>query len=56
MAQATPNYHATARWQATLESVVESVVSIHFRRTYPFEFDLAFASEATGFVVDVEEG
>ncbi|GAM86534.1 hypothetical protein ANO11243_045480 [Dothideomycetidae sp. 11243] len=46
----------TAEWQATIERVITSVVSIHFCQTAPFDTDGAYASEATGFVVDAENG
>lgn len=43
-------------WQATLETVVKSVVSIHFCQTCSFDTDLSMCSQATGFVVDAERG
>lgn len=43
-------------WQATIESVVKSVVSIHFCQTCSFDTDLSMCSQATGFVVDAEKG
>jgi hypothetical protein len=46
----------TAEWQATVESVIKNVVSIHFCQTCSFDTDSALASEATGFVVDAEKG
>ena len=46
----------TAEWQATIEKVVNRVVSIHFCQTCAFDTDSAIASEATGFVVDAERG
>ncbi|KAG8623653.1 hypothetical protein KVT40_008629 [Elsinoe batatas] len=46
----------TAEWQATIEKVITSVVSIHFCQTAPFDTDGAYTSEATGFVVDSENG
>jgi len=46
----------TAEWQATVERVIKSVVSIHFCQTCSFDTDSALASEATGFVVDSENG
>ena len=46
----------TAEWQRTIESVVKSVVSIHFCQTCSFDTDAAVSSEATGFVVDAEQG
>ena len=48
--------HDTAEWQKTIEGVVKSVVSIHFCQTCSFDTDPAIASEATGFVVDAENG
>ncbi|KAH8884863.1 trypsin-like serine protease [Thozetella sp. PMI_491] len=46
----------TAEWQATIENVVQSVVSIRFCQTCSFDTDPALTSEATGFVVDAERG
>ncbi|EEH50253.2 Pro-apoptotic serine protease [Paracoccidioides brasiliensis Pb18] len=43
-------------WQATIETVVRSVVSIHFCQTASFDTDLSSSSQATGFVVDAERG
>ncbi|EEA25274.1 hypothetical protein EYB25_002542 [Talaromyces marneffei] len=43
-------------WQATIESVVKSVVSIHFCQTCSFDTDMSMCSQATGFVVDAERG
>lgn len=43
-------------WQATIERVIKSVVSIHFCQTCSFDTDLSTASQATGFVVDAERG
>ncbi|EGC42627.1 PDZ domain-containing protein c [Histoplasma capsulatum var. duboisii H88] len=43
-------------WQATIETVVKSVVSIHFCQTASFDTDLSMSSQATGFVVDAEKG
>lgn len=43
-------------WQATIESVVKSVVSIHFCQTCSFDTDMSMSSQATGFVVDAERG
>ncbi|KAL7627495.1 hypothetical protein AAE478_001688 [Parahypoxylon ruwenzoriense] len=51
--QAPPD---TAEWQATIEKVVRNVVSIRFCQTCSFDTDAACASEATGFVVDAENG
>jgi hypothetical protein len=46
----------TKEWQATIERVVSSAVSIHFCQTCSFDTDPAMSSEATGFVVDAERG
>lgn len=46
----------TKEWQATIEKVVKSAVSIHFCQTCSFDTDPAMSSEATGFVVDAEKG
>ncbi|KAI9645611.1 hypothetical protein NHQ30_006353 [Ciborinia camelliae] len=46
----------TAEWQATIERVVKSVVSVRFCQTCAFDTDPAMTSEATGFVVDAERG
>ena len=43
-------------WQATIEKVIKSVVSIHFCQTCSFDTDLSTSSQATGFVVDAEQG
>lgn len=43
-------------WQATIEKVVKSVVSIHFCQTCSFDTDLSMSSQATGFVVDAVNG
>lgn len=43
-------------WQATIEEVVKSVVSIHFCQTCSFDTELSMSSQATGFVVDAENG
>lgn len=43
-------------WQRTIESVVSKVVSIHFCQTSAFDTDPALSSEATGFIVDAENG
>lgn len=43
-------------WQATIESVVKSVVSIHFCQTCSFDTELSMSSQATGFVVDAKNG
>ncbi|RVX66593.1 Pro-apoptotic serine protease [Exophiala mesophila] len=43
-------------WQATIEKVIKSVVSIHFCQTCSFDTDISTSSQATGFVVDAENG
>jgi S1-C subfamily serine protease len=43
-------------WQATIEKVVNKVVSIHFCQTCSFDTDLSMSSQATGFVVDEKRG
>src|SRR5271155_2308274 len=43
-------------WQATIENVIKSVVSIHFCQTCSFDTDFSTSSQATGFVVDAERG
>ena len=43
-------------WQATIETVVKSVVSVHFCQTCSFDTDMSMSSQATGFVVDAERG
>ncbi|CCE64656.1 hypothetical protein TPHA_0I01500 [Tetrapisispora phaffii CBS 4417] len=44
------------KWQNTISSVVQSVVSIHFSQVAPFDGESALVSEATGFVVDSKLG
>lgn len=51
-----PSPQDPGKWQATLETVISSVVSIHFSRPRPFDTDLSTCSQATGFVVDAEKG
>ena len=46
----------TAEWQATIQTVVRNVVSIDFCLTCSFDMDAAYTGEATGFVVDAENG
>lgn len=46
----------SAEWQETIERVVRNVVSIHFCQTCSFDTDPAVSSEATGFVVDAQQG
>lgn len=51
-----PTQTDSPEWQATIEAVVKSVVSIHFCQTWAFDTDLSMSSQATGFVVDAERG
>lgn len=46
----------TPEWQATIERVIRNVVSIQFCQTCSFDTTPACSSEATGFVVDAEQG
>lgn len=54
--QAIPTSAKSMEWQKTLNHVVKNVVSIHFCQTCSFDTDPAMSSEATGFVVDAEQG
>ena len=45
-----------ADWEATLERVVPSVVSLKLSKTRGFDTETAGTSQATGFVVDAERG
>jgi S1-C subfamily serine protease len=51
-----PGTADSPEWQITIEKVVRRVVSIRFCQTCSFDTDSAITSEATGFVVDSEEG
>ncbi|KAL4816659.1 trypsin-like cysteine/serine peptidase domain-containing protein [Aspergillus spinulosporus] len=51
-----PTQADSPEWQATIEEVVKSVVSIHFCQTCSFDTELSMSSQATGFVVDAERG
>ncbi|RKF77921.1 Pro-apoptotic serine protease NMA111 [Golovinomyces cichoracearum] len=51
-----PGLADTAEWQACIEKVVRNVVSIRFCQTCSFDSESAVNSEATGFVVDAENG
>ncbi|KAG0681701.1 hypothetical protein C6P42_003880 [Pichia californica] len=44
------------QWQKTVERVVKSVVSIHFMQPVNFDTEVSLCSEATGFVVDCNQG
>ncbi|ODQ64374.1 Pro-apoptotic serine protease NMA111 [Nadsonia fulvescens var. elongata DSM 6958] len=46
----------SVEWQKTIENVVKSVVAIRFAQVASFDCDSALVSEATGFVVDAENG
>lgn len=48
--------YASSRWQNTLERVIRSVVSIHITWVHSFDNQGSNKSEATGFVVDREQG
>lgn len=43
-------------WKSTLESVIKAVVSIHFGHVDGFDTQKASCGQATGFVVDKENG
>jgi hypothetical protein len=43
-------------WQKTIENTVRSVVSVRFSQPYSFDTCLCHTSEATGFVIDSENG
>ena len=47
---------ADSEWRITLENVIDSVMSIHFRQTRSFDTDLSNSCQATGFVVDAARG
>ncbi|KAL4867892.1 hypothetical protein BDV12DRAFT_186308 [Aspergillus spectabilis] len=51
-----PTQADSPEWQATIEEVVKTVVSIHFCQTCSFDTELSMSSQATGFVVDAERG
>jgi hypothetical protein len=44
------------KWQETLDKAAAGVVSVKFCHTRSFDGETAGSSEATGFVVDAEEG
>ena len=46
----------TPRWSKTLESISSSVVSIRIDGTRAFDTESSLSSQATGFVVDAEQG
>lgn len=46
----------SAEWEATVETVVKSVVAIHFSRPHPFDGKSPLDSQATGFIVDATRG
>jgi len=45
-----------AKWKKTLDKVASGVVSVKFCHTASFDAEDASSSEATGFVVDAENG
>ncbi|ODV64407.1 trypsin-like serine protease [Ascoidea rubescens DSM 1968] len=44
------------RWQKTVETVIKSIVSIHFCQIVSFDSDFRSSSQATGFIIDKENG
>lgn len=44
------------KWQKTMQDVVKAVISVHFCCPTPFDTEGSYVSEATGFVVDAEQG
>lgn len=44
------------QWHSTIDTVVQSVVAVHFSQPANFDCDPSVLSEATGFVVDAERG
>ncbi|KAJ2492676.1 hypothetical protein IWW37_001287 [Coemansia sp. RSA 2050] len=55
-AEATASADAAASWQDTIESKINSVVSIKFIRPFMFETENCSTSQATGFIVDASNG
>ncbi|KAJ2400948.1 hypothetical protein GGF41_007818, partial [Coemansia sp. RSA 2531] len=47
---------AAASWQDTIESKLNSIVSIKFIRPFTFETENRGTSQATGFIVDANNG
>jgi pro-apoptotic serine protease NMA111 len=43
-------------WQRTIDRVIRSVVSVRFSQPHSFDGECSGTSEATGFVVDAENG
>jgi len=43
-------------WQKAIEKTVKSVVSVRFSQPYSFDTSLCHTSEATGFVIDSQNG
>jgi hypothetical protein len=43
-------------WQETIKNTVKSVVSVRYSQPYSFDTSLCHTSEATGFVIDAENG
>ncbi|KAJ2031131.1 hypothetical protein IWW57_000851 [Coemansia sp. S610] len=54
--QATTGTDTVASWQDTIESKINSVVSIKFIRPFMFETESRGTSQATGFIVDASNG
>ncbi|KAJ5367886.1 Pro-apoptotic serine protease, partial [Penicillium cataractarum] len=46
----------SAVWEDAVETVVKSVVALHFCHAHPFDGNRAYSSQATGFVVDATCG
>ncbi|KAJ2824028.1 hypothetical protein FBU31_004099, partial [Coemansia sp. 'formosensis'] len=52
----TTGISAGANWQETIESKINSIVSIKFIRPFTFETECRGTSQATGFIVDASNG
>ncbi|KAJ2867933.1 hypothetical protein GGH94_000483 [Coemansia aciculifera] len=52
----TTGASAAASWQETIESKLNSIVSIKFIRPFTFETESRGTSQATGFIVDASNG
>jgi S1-C subfamily serine protease len=53
---APPQPAPAARWEATLDTVVKSVVSLRVTGVRDFDTEEASVSQGTGFVIDAEQG
>lgn len=51
-----PGASNSSKWSQTITDVIKSVVSIHFTNITNFDTEVCLTSEATGFVVDSENG